>query len=211
LCGSVVRWKNVLPFSELFIILKCELCVKRERKTMKALKIDYRPCYTYDDYVQWEGRWELIDGMPYAMSPLPTIKHQSLSGNIHAQLLELLKECSHCKPLLSVDWKIDKHTVVEPDNLVVCGEVGEEYLTQVPVMVFEILSPSTVFKDRNIKYRIYEAAGVKYYIIVDPNANVAEVFQLEGETYNKLKDAQNDVLHFDLGDCRIDFDFQKIW
>jgi len=31
----------------------------------------YRPYYTYDDYCQWEGRWELIEGMSYAMSPLP--------------------------------------------------------------------------------------------------------------------------------------------
>lgn len=26
----------------------------------------YRPCYTYEDYCQWDGNWELIDGMPYA-------------------------------------------------------------------------------------------------------------------------------------------------
>jgi hypothetical protein len=29
----------------------------------------YRPQFTYEDYSLWEGRWELIDGMPYAMSP----------------------------------------------------------------------------------------------------------------------------------------------
>jgi len=22
--------------------------------------------YSYDDYIQWEGKWELIDGMPLA-------------------------------------------------------------------------------------------------------------------------------------------------
>lgn len=41
-----------------------------------ALKIEDLPHYTYDDYAQWEGRWEIIEGVPYAMSPAPTIKHQ---------------------------------------------------------------------------------------------------------------------------------------
>ena len=35
----------------------------------------YRPHYTYEDYLLWEGRWELIEGMPYAMSPTPVIDH----------------------------------------------------------------------------------------------------------------------------------------
>jgi len=26
------------------------------------------PHYTYSDYENWEGQWELIDGIPYAMS-----------------------------------------------------------------------------------------------------------------------------------------------
>ena len=29
------------------------------------------PHYTYEDYTIWEGRWELIDGFPIAMSPSP--------------------------------------------------------------------------------------------------------------------------------------------
>ncbi len=35
----------------------------------------YRPHYTYDEYCQWEGRWQLIEGMPSAMSPLPVPEH----------------------------------------------------------------------------------------------------------------------------------------
>ena len=42
----------------------------------------YRPNYNYRDYVLWEGRWELIDGMPYAMSPLPIRDHQDINLNL---------------------------------------------------------------------------------------------------------------------------------
>ncbi|WP_301924323.1 hypothetical protein [Ferruginibacter sp.] len=29
------------------------------------------PHYTYEDHCQWEGRWEIIEGIPFAMSPAP--------------------------------------------------------------------------------------------------------------------------------------------
>ncbi|KHF29799.1 hypothetical protein LR68_01584 [Anoxybacillus sp. BCO1] len=32
--------------------------------------------YTYADYIQWEGQWELINGKAYNMSPSPTWEHQ---------------------------------------------------------------------------------------------------------------------------------------
>ena len=38
-----------------------------------ALKVEDLPHYTYDDYVQWEGRWELIKGIPFAMVPAPVM------------------------------------------------------------------------------------------------------------------------------------------
>ena len=34
--------------------------------------------YTYDDYCQWKGDWELIDGVPLAMAPAHMIQHQAL-------------------------------------------------------------------------------------------------------------------------------------
>jgi hypothetical protein len=43
-----------------------------------ALKLEDLPHYTYDDYLQWEGRWELIRGIPFAMVPAPVIRHQDL-------------------------------------------------------------------------------------------------------------------------------------
>lgn len=178
---------------------------------MKGIKIDYIPRYTYNDYLQWEGRWELIEGIPYAMTPSPVFKHQEVSKNIIIQLSGLLKDCGKCRALLPLDWKIDDDTVLQPDISVACEEVGDRYIIKPPVMIFEILSPSTAFKDRNIKYKIYESQGVKYYIMVDIDAKVAEVFELINGSYKKIKDAQKNVITFDLDNCRIDFDFGKIW
>lgn len=173
----------------------------------------YRPHYTYQDYKLWEGQWELIEGIPYAMSPAPSILHQSLSTKISWQLSNLLQECESCQALLPIDWKISDETVVQPDNLVVCGaQLAGQYLTQAPSLIFEILSPSTAHKDRHLKFELYEREAVKYYVIADPETNVAKLYQLNSEgRYIKKLDASKQTYSFDFGDCQMDFDFSKIW
>ncbi len=173
---------------------------------------EYIPRYTYQDYLEWEGKWELIGGIAYAMSPAPIIKHQEISYNIAHHLHALLKDCKQCKSLQAVDWMTDFKTVVCPDNLAVCGEdIGDKQLTKTPEIIFEILSPSTAFKDRNVKYQLYEKMGVKYYILVDGVALTAEVFELLDGAYQKRQNAQDDVVKFSWQACEIDFDFSQIW
>lgn len=52
----------------------------------------YRPHYTYDEYCLWEGRWELIEGMPYAMSPAPVPQHQTINANLAMVFTTALKK-----------------------------------------------------------------------------------------------------------------------
>jgi Uma2 family endonuclease len=80
-----------------------------------------------------------------------------------------------------------------------------------PVLLFEILSPSTARKDRVLKYQLYENAGAKYYCIVDPENRSAEVFVLGNRKYNALGDLQGGKVTFDLGPCIIVFDFEKLF
>lgn len=177
-----------------------------------ALKEKDLPHYTYEDYVQWEGRWELIRGIPYAMVPAPVVKHQRICRNIILYLGELLKDCQKCEVLLPLDWPIADDTVVQPDVLVVCGDnIGVVKLEKTPVMIFEILSPSTARKDRVLKYQLYENAGVKYYCIVDPETNSAEVFVLQKELYRQAEEFKTGKMVFDLGPCRVELDFRKIF
>jgi len=177
-----------------------------------ALRVEDLPHYIYDDYVQWEGKWEILEGIPYAMTPAPVIKHQLICSQIIQYLGELLKKCGRCKVLLPVDWQIAEDTVVQPDVLVVCAEnIGGVKLEKTPVMIFEVLSPSTSRKDRGIKYQLYENAGVKYYCIVDPESNSAEVYVLQKEKYREASEFNEGRMFFDLGPCQIQFDFKEIF
>jgi len=181
---------------------------------MYVIKKEYFPSYTYADYKLWEGDWELIYGLAYAMAPAPMIKHQAISNRIARFLDEALEECQTCQALLPIDWKIDDSTVVQPDNLVICHEPQHEaYIQKAPKIIFEVLSKSTASKDITLKYDLYEQEGVEYYVIVDPKEDFAKVYRLNNEgRYVKLADAHNDVVEFTLKNCgSFSFDFGKIW
>jgi Uma2 family endonuclease len=178
---------------------------------MDALTINDLPHYTYEDYISWEGRWEIIRGIPYAMSPAPDLKHQLISNNIASELKQRLAQCPQCHALLPVDWKISEDTIVQPDNLVICYEPEGKYITRAPSIIFEVLSPSTFLKDVNLKFKLYEHEGVKYYILVNPEDKIAKIFQLKDGKYIKVLDATNEKILFDIDICKIEFDFAKIW
>ena len=72
--------------------------------------------YTYDDYKEWEGNWELIDGVPLAMSPAPMRIHQSLATEIIYNLREQLEDCIECEVLGEIDYKVSDDTILKPEN-----------------------------------------------------------------------------------------------
>jgi Uma2 family endonuclease len=178
--------------------------------------VNILPHYTYDDYCLWEGRWEIIDGIPYAMSPTPSIRHQWITGNIIGELRSALmvNGCnSGCKVLNLVDIKITEDTVVQPDATVVCGETGKLYLDFPPVIAVEVLSPSSKIKDRNAKFDRYQKFGVPYYMIVDADINQVEIFRLsEEKVYIKQLPDSSNSFTFQLTDhCNIFLSLSRIW
>jgi len=180
-------------------------------KEMSVIKLEYLPHYTYDDYCQWDGNWELIYGIPYAMSPSATIKHQNVSGKIHIELDKKLKKCLTCDAVLAIDWKLNDETVLCPDNVVVCDlDNTKAFISQVPQIVFEVLSPSTKKKDRIQKYEIYQEQGIKYYIMIDPLNDRVEVYELNEGIYHLVLETIDSGFDFDLGRCQFNFDFSKI-
>ena len=177
---------------------------------MNAARV-YQPHYTYEDYLHWEGKWEIIDGMVYAMAPAPMPIHQNISANIAAELRTALRECESCRAYLPVDWKISEDTIVQPDNLVLCYPPKNSYITKAPALIFEVLSPSTAQKDEHLKFEIYEREGVLYYVIVNPKDRMARVYRLQDGRYVKALDAIDEIFQFNLKACEISFDFSRIW
>lgn len=169
------------------------------------------PHYTYADYVQWEGKWELIDGVPYAMSPLPVPKHQTVAGNLHAEFRMQLKKCERCKAYQPIDYLVEDDTILQPDMLIVFGEIAKKFLDFAPALVAEVLAPSTAAKDRVTKYPIYEAKGIPYYIIVDPDRQEAEIYELQEGRYRLTQRGKEITAQFFFDGCEATIDFKEIW
>lgn len=177
-----------------------------------SIEARYRPYYTYDDYCQWEGRWELIEGMPYAMSPLPIPDHQNVCGNLFTLLKESLSgNCKNCKVYLPLDWKIADDTIVQPDVLIVCKKINKKYLDFPPVLVIEVLSPSTASKDRGEKMELYHSQKVKYYLIVDAQFKKIEVYTLQDKSYGPPS-VSPESFHFIFEEeCSASIKFDHVW
>jgi Uma2 family endonuclease len=172
----------------------------------------YRPNYTYDDYCQWEGRWELIEGMPYAMSPAPVPEHQRAVVALTTEFeIALRKGCKKCKTYAPLDWKITENTILQPDLLILCNEINKKFLDFAPALVVEILSPSTALKDRNLKMEIYQQQQVKYYLILDPQFKKTEIYQLQQGAYKQAAENPTDFTFTLQDDCSINVNFTEVW
>ena len=162
------------------------------------------PRYCYQDYKMWQGDWELIEGYPFAMAPSPIGKHQKLMMNLGFLLKQALEECE-CEVYPELDWIIDEKNVVRPDLAVYCEDI-ETYPKTTPEIVIEIISDSSIQRDEEIKYKIYEEENVGYYVIAYPDFGKARIFSLQDGKYQKAYEGDG-KFRFDL--CDIEVDFKK--
>lgn len=76
----------------------------------------------------------------------------------------------------------------------------------------EILSDSTALKDRITKFNIYEGFGIQYYLIVDPEKELVEIYCLQNEKYILQKFSHESAFTFFLSDdCKVDVTLKNIW
>ena len=188
----------------------CNLRLKKPKKPKNIRTPITPPRYTYNDYKNWKEDWELIDGYPLQFFPSATMQHNLVQGNFLFQAKSsLIKNVDGCNCLVfsELDWKIDNETVVRPDIMVVCGKIATDFLEFPPVLIAEVLSPSSIKKDRNIKFDLYREQGVKYYIMADYTKQDIEIFELIDNNY---KQVQKTKFQIDKN-CEIEFDFEALW
>lgn len=160
-------------------------------------KLD-RP-FTYGDYLSWpqEERWELLEGIPVAMTS-PGRRHQEILRSLSNQIYEAEKggHLAGCKCFLSpLDVRLPAGdeaseritTVVQPDLFLVCdpSKLDERGVLGAPDLVVEILFPTTATNDLQVKKDLYEKHGVREYWIVQPGEKIAIVYFLEEGRYDR--------------------------
>ena len=140
--------------------------------------------FTYEDYLHFpeDKRYEIIDGEVH-MVPSPGEAHQDVCANLAFVLRVFVKENALGKvyfaPLDVVFSEID---VVQLDIMFISKErlniITERNIQGAPDLIVEIISPSSEYRDRVIKRKLYSKYGVKEYWLVDPEKKEIEVMAL---------------------------------
>jgi Uma2 family endonuclease len=123
-----------------------------------AMRLTTEEFLTYAD-AHPRQRFELLGGEPVAMAP-STIRHDIIAGNLDAVLRRQVhsRGCrSHRDAGLSSG--ADGDFFPQPDLTVRCGPVdGKARWISDPLVVVEVLSPSTMSEDRGYKLKTYQAS-----------------------------------------------------
>jgi len=129
--------------------------------------------YRRADYMSLpdEPRCELIYGRFYLMtSPVPL--HQIVALVLSRWLDDLALASGGQAFIAPLDVTLADHSVVQPDVLYRARKASPTELRSglagIPDLAIEVLSPSGVRRDRNLKLRLYAETGVPEYWIVDP-------------------------------------------
>ncbi|HGG59492.1 MAG TPA: Uma2 family endonuclease [Gammaproteobacteria bacterium] len=176
--------------------------------------LPYQEYYTYEDYQQWQGDWELIEGMPYAMTPSPSVTHQTVATNLVAEIKANANNpdsaYSHCHVLMETDWQISNDTVVRPDVMVICQDIDERVVVT-PELIVEVVSSSSTKRDEVMKFDLYQREGVLYYVLAYPEKRLARIYKNLGNSFVKQGDLSTQTFRFAIQECSFVVDFSSIW
>ncbi len=136
-------------------------------------------------------RYELVDGV-LLVSAAPSEQHQIALSNLYVLLRET------CPPDLRVmlapfDVRFSPRRQLQPDLVVLPKD--RTLADRRPLLVVEILSPSTRATDRTLKRHVFEQGGVPSFWLVDPLTPSVTVLELRDGVYEEVAMVSGDERH----------------
>ncbi len=152
--------------------------------------------------------------------------HHPLHSQVTHDLVGILRARYAGRPEITVfedlivEWGIPGLPNPSPDVFVVLNvrdpaSVGGKFYVQQehtrPALAIEVLSTHYVKEDRKDKVRIYERAGVREYVILDPQGLTADPvlgYRLEGRRYRPIPLDEDGFVYCETVDLRFGLDNQ---
>ena len=143
-----------------------------------------------DEFLAWDDgtdtRYELWGGGVVAMAP-PMARHGLLALALGGEIRAALRARSPCRALSEAGIALpDRNdTFYVADIAVTCEPLrAEDRLISNPVLIVEVLSPSTAATDRQIKIPDYRRIpSVQEILLIDSESAFAEVHRREGDRW----------------------------
>ena len=143
---------------------------------------------TLAEFLEWEDRQPLryeFDGVgPVAMTG-GTYGHSTIQGNLAIAIGGRLRGAPCRFHGSDLKFQVAEGHVRYPDGMVVCSAIDRTAsVVYDPVIVFEVLSPSTTRDDRIVKAREYQATpSVQRYVMLEQDSVSATVYARSGATW----------------------------
>ena len=172
---------------------------------MPERKLDYADYASIPD----DGkRYEVLDGS-LLVTPSPSPAHQWASKQLQRQL-ESYFEARSLGVVFNapIDVILGVHDIVQPDLVVVSRreQISRRGIESAPLLVVEILSPSTRRQDRIVKAGRYAELGIPHVWLVDPDARHIECYRATGGRYEIVARAEGNgvLVHPEWSDLGVD-------
>jgi Uma2 family endonuclease len=145
--------------------------------------------WTYEEYYRLDDdqRYEIIDGN-LLMAPAPDTWHQEWLNNINLLISPHVRRNKLGRVFIApVDVVLNPENTVQPDLVFIStpnlGIIQQRAIFGTPDLLVEIVSPSSVRRDRYDKKALYARFGVKEYWIGDPANRSLEILTLKPGGY----------------------------
>ena len=137
--------------------------------------------------------YEIIDGEMIRKSA-PTPMHQRICRKIIVILDRYINERKSGEIFQSpVDVFLDEYNKPQPDLVYVSTEkkaiITNDGIMGIPDLIIEIISPTSVIRDRIEKKNLYERMSVQEFWLVDPQYEEIEIYSLKNSHYELLSAA----------------------
>lgn len=150
--------------------------------------------WRYKDYLRLPDdgrRYEIIEGVLYVANA-PSYAHQLAVYKLARHLGDYV-DTWKLGVVLGAPFEVhlsDLSRPVQPDVLFLSNEQMPEVDAQIfigaPTLIVEVISPSSIRLDRNVKFDLYEATGVSEFWLVDPKTRSIEIYTLSNGEYALL-------------------------
>jgi Uma2 family endonuclease len=165
---------------------------------------------TITEFLRWqefqEDHYELVDGEPqlHRLMSGASQRHDHITMNALLLLGNQLRG-HRCQPITAdVAIQVPGRGLRRADAAVDCGPLRDaEYVASEPILVVEVLSPSTRQIDRFRKLEEYKTvASLRYILLIEPSQPTAKLYQRDGESWTSIDpiglDATIEVVDLDL-------------
>lgn len=144
----------------------------------------------YSDYAAAPDdgrRYEILDGGLF-VTPAPSPAHQRISRRLERLLESYFHGAAGEMFHAPIDVILASGDIVQPDIVIVSdpAQVSERGIEGPPLIVVEILSPSTREHDLGMKAGRYAELGVRHYWVVDPDARRVDCHRLEAGEFRRV-------------------------